>query len=194
MISPWKVGGVAVGLSGLGLLAWWLITRDQTNDGKPGPAVADTSPNNWAGSQVVAERAVAVATALGARVTSRKRDDSATLAAGSTKGSDHHIGNTTAYAIDFGVRSDLELGDRVYEAIRKLYGIPARAGTYTRYEVSDLTGRYSIQLLWRVKDHYDHVHLGVKRVSQVGVAGLAGVSPARSGGGLVIEGPWLRFT
>lgn len=194
MISPWKVGGVLVGLSGAGVLAWWLLTRDQTNDAKPGPAAPDTSSNGWAGSQRVAERAISTATTLGARVTSKKRDDSATLAAGSTKGSDHHVGNLTAYAIDFGVRSDLALGDKVFEAIRQLYGIQARPGSYTRYEITDGGERFSIQLLWRVKDHFDHVHLGVKRVGALGVAGLAGITQPRARGGIVIDGPWLRYT
>ena len=194
MISPWKVGGVLVGLSGAGVLAWWLLTRDQPNDAKPGPAVPDTSSNGWAGSQRVAERAISTATTLGARVTSKKRDDSATLAAGSTKGSDPHVGNLTAYAIDFGVRSDLALGDKVFEAIRQLYGIQARPGSYTRYEITDGGERFSIQLLWRVKDHFDHVHLGVKRVGSLGVAGLAGITQPRARGGIVIDGPWLRYT
>jgi hypothetical protein len=189
-LTPWRIAAGVTGLGAIGTLVWWFATRDQSGDGEPGPPANSTSPEtqagestNWAGSERIAERAVSVATQLGARVTSRKRDDSATLRAGSTRGSDHHIGNAVAYAIDFGVRSDLAVGDRVFEAIRRVYGIPAQPGSYTRHEIQDSTGRYSIQLLWRVKDHFDHVHLGVRRVDPpANVAGLSGLS---------LNGPWL---
>jgi hypothetical protein len=175
------------GLGGVGVAVWWFLTRDDSGDGKPGPEVtpataqAQGGPSGWAGSERVANRSVASALAAGARVTSRKRDDSATLRAGSTRGSDHHVGNPVAYAIDYGVRSDLAVGDRVFEAVRAVYGIPAEPGSYRRHEIVDGGERFSIQLLWRVKDHFDHVHLGVRRVDPpANIAGLSGLGPPRS--------------
>lgn len=132
--------------------------------------------NAWGGSQRVAERAVAPALAAGGYVTSRKRDDTATLMVGSTRGSDHHVGNLIAYAIDFGVKRDLAVGDRVFNAIRQTYGIPAVSGSYARHNITDGGEVFSIQLLWRVKDHFDHVHLGVRRVEGLALAGLRSVS------------------
>lgn len=135
--------------------------------------------NAWGGSQRVAERAIAPALAAGGYITSRKRDDTMTLLAGSTRGSDHHVGNLQAYAIDFGVNRDLAVGDRVFSAIRQTFGIPTTAGSYTRYNITDGGQVFSLQLLWRVPDHFDHVHLGVRRVESVGLAGLqsTGASP-----------------
>lgn len=167
------------GILGSAALIAWAVSKGVE---KAVTVVQDArGPDAWGGSQVVAERAIASALSTGGYVTSRKRDDTATLLVGSTKGSDHHIGNLVAYAIDFGVNHDLATGDRVFEAIRRVYGIPAVPGSYVRHTVMENGVPYSIQLLWRVKDHFDHVHLGVRRVEtpSPALAGLrlTGASP-----------------
>jgi len=133
--------------------------------------------NAWGGSQRVAERALRYAAARGIKVTSTKRDDTATLLAGSTKGSDHHTGNAIAYAIDFGTAAQgLAAGDALFGDIVREFGIPALPGSYTRYNITDGGKTYSIQLLWRVPDHFNHVHLGVRLVQSSGAPGIAGLT------------------
>jgi len=116
----------------------------------------------WGGSQGVANRAVEIARGMGVPVTSTKRDLAATRRVGSTTGSDHYTGNTNAYAVDLGVSGSrgTELARRIADA----YGIPRSSiGTYNRHTINVGGQRYSVQLLWQVSGHYDHVHLGVRR-------------------------------
>lgn len=103
-------------LSGVAALVWGIFKLKWTAEAK----VQETLPSDekWGGSQAVAERALRAAADLGIPVTSRKRDDTATLLVGSTKGSDHHVGNLTAYALDFGTaKAGLAKGDELFEAI-----------------------------------------------------------------------------
>ncbi|MBL8918887.1 MAG: peptidoglycan-binding protein [Myxococcaceae bacterium] len=118
----------------------------------------------WGGSQGVSDRAVEIARGMGVPVTSRKRDYATTIRVGSTTGSDHYTGNTNAYAVDLGVSGSR--GDDLARRIADAYGIPRSSiGTYNRHTIQVGDRRYSVQLLWRVSGHYDHVHLGVRRVS-----------------------------
>ena len=115
----------------------------------------------WGGSEGVADAAKGIAASMGVPVTSQKRDLAATIRVGSTTGSDHYTGNTTAFATDFGVSGSR--GDELARAIATKYGIPQSAiGTFTRYTIQVGDRRYSLQLLWRVSGHYDHVHLGIR--------------------------------
>jgi peptidoglycan hydrolase-like protein with peptidoglycan-binding domain len=123
-----------------------------------------TSGRGWGGSEGVVDRAKAIARELGAPITSQKRNLADTRRVGSNTGSDHYTGNTNAFATDFaaaGARGD-QLAGRIADA----YGIPRSSlGTYNRHTVTAADGhRYSVQLLWRVAGHYNHVHVGVRRL------------------------------
>lgn len=116
----------------------------------------------WGGSQGVSERATSIARSMGIPVTSTKRDLATTRRVGSTTGSDHYTGNTNAYAVDYGVSGarGTELARRIADA----YGIPRSSiGTYNRHTINVNGQRYSVQLLWQVSGHYDHVHFGIRR-------------------------------
>lgn len=116
----------------------------------------------WGGSEGVAGRAKAIAAQQGLPVTSEKRNLADTIRVGSTTGSDHFTGNTNAYAVDFGVSGSR--GDRLARDIAAAYGIPAsNIGTYNRHTITVDGQRYSVQLLWRVSGHFDHVHMGIRR-------------------------------
>jgi peptidoglycan hydrolase-like protein with peptidoglycan-binding domain len=116
----------------------------------------------WGGSEGVADAAKAIARQMGTPVTSQKRDLAATRRVGSSTRSDHYTGNTSAYAVDFGVSG--QRGDALARAIAKRYGIPeGNIGTYNRHIINVDGKKYSLQLLWKVKGHYDHVHLGIHR-------------------------------
>ncbi len=116
----------------------------------------------WGGSENVANAAKDIARDMGIPVTSQKRDLAATRRVGSTTGSDHFTGNTNAFATDFGVSG--RKGDQLAREIARKYGIPeSNIGTYNRHTITVDGQKYSIQLLWKVKGHYDHVHLGIRR-------------------------------
>ncbi|ADO72548.1 peptidoglycan-binding protein [Stigmatella aurantiaca] len=118
----------------------------------------------WGGSEGVADAAKAIARDMGIPVTSQKRNLADTQRVGSTTGSDHYTGNKNAFATDFGVSG--QRGDQLARAIAKKYGIPAsNIGTYNRHTVNVDGQKYSLQLLWKVKGHFDHVHLGIQRAS-----------------------------
>lgn len=121
-----------------------------------------TAGGGWGGSQGVSERATSIARSMGIPVTSTKRDLATTIRVGSSTGSDHYTGNRNAYAVDYGVRG--ARGDDLARRIADAYGIPRSSiGTYNRHTITVNGQRYSLQLLWRVSGHYDHVHFGIRR-------------------------------
>lgn len=137
-------------------------------DGVSDFAPAGTNPGGlhagggWGGSQGVSDRATAIAHSMGVPVTSTKRNLADTIRVGSNTGSDHYTGNTNAYAVDYGVSGarGTELARRIADA----YGIPrSNIGTYNRHTITVDGQRYSVQLLWQVAGHYDHVHVGIRR-------------------------------
>jgi peptidoglycan hydrolase-like protein with peptidoglycan-binding domain len=153
----------------VGPMTWAALLNTQ-----PGPAPAPPASGGsggsgpirygkgWGGSEGVADAAKAIAASMGVRVTSEKRDLAATIRVGSSTSSDHYTGNTNAYAVDLGVSGTR--GDELARAIATQYGIPLSViGTYTRTTIQVGDRRYSLQLLWRVTGHYDHVHLGIRR-------------------------------
>lgn len=116
----------------------------------------------WGGSEGVADAAKEIAAGMGVPVTSQKRDLAATRRVGSSTGSDHFTGNSNAFAVDLGVSG--ARGDQLARAIAQKYGIPeSNIGTFNRHTINVDGQRYSLQLLWRVQGHFDHVHLGIRR-------------------------------
>jgi murein DD-endopeptidase MepM/ murein hydrolase activator NlpD len=116
----------------------------------------------WGGSEGVADAAKAIARDLGVPVTSQKRNAEQTRRLDSNFGSDHYTGNANAYAVDLGVSG--AKGDQLAKAIAKKYGIPeSNIGTYNRHVITVDGQKYSLQLLWRVQGHFNHVHLGIRR-------------------------------
>lgn len=116
----------------------------------------------WGGSQGVADAAKRIARRMGLPVTSQKRTLAQTIAVGSSTASDHYVGNTTAFAVDFGVSGSR--GDVFAKKLAHAYRIPTSAiGTFNGYYIRVDGLRFRIQLLWRVSGHYDHVHIGIRR-------------------------------
>ena len=121
-----------------------------------------TAGGPWGGSQNVANAAKAIAADMRIPVTSQKRNLADTHRVGSSISSDHYTGNTTAFAVDFGVAG--ARGDQLARAIATKYGIPqGNIGTFNSHVINVTGAKYRLQLLWRVKGHFDHVHLGIRR-------------------------------
>ncbi|WP_241758184.1 LysM peptidoglycan-binding domain-containing protein [Myxococcus landrumensis] len=115
------------------------------------------------GSEGLADAAKKSAKEMGAAVTSQKRNDEKTKQVGSSKNSDHYTGNKGAFAVDFDASG--KKGDKLAKAIAKKYGIPERnIGTYDKHTVEIDGKKYALQLLWKVSNHDDHVHLGIRHV------------------------------
>jgi len=144
--------GVAAGAAALVLL---VLLKGRT-------AVA--AAGGWGGSQRVAEKARAVAASLGIPVTSEKRTLADTVRVGSSTASDHYTGNTMAFALDFGVAGSR--GDQLALRLAEAYGIPpSHIGTHKGHVIREGAASFRLQLLWRVAGHFDHVHLGIRRVT-----------------------------
>lgn len=75
--------------------------------------------------------------------------------------SDHWTGCRECYAVDCGVAS-LAAGDRVAATILRRLGRSYRPGDPVSINVN--VNGFRVQVLWRVADHYDHVHVGVRRL------------------------------
>jgi murein DD-endopeptidase MepM/ murein hydrolase activator NlpD len=116
----------------------------------------------WGGSEGVADAAKSIAQELGIPVTSQKRNAAETQRLDANFRSDHFTGNENAFAVDFGVAG--QRGDQLARAIAQRYGIPeGNIGTYNRHVINVDGQRYSLQLLWRVEGHFNHVHFGIRR-------------------------------
>jgi peptidoglycan hydrolase-like protein with peptidoglycan-binding domain len=137
--------------------------------GTPAPAAASGTSRTvragkgWGGSEGVADTAKAVARQQGVGISSEKRNLADTRRVGSSTHSDHFTGNKNAFATDFPVRG--ARGDKLARDIAKAYGIPAsKIGTFGSTTIKVGDKKYSVQLLWKVKGHFDHVHVGIHRV------------------------------
>lgn len=128
--------------------------------GIPGAATGGEG-GNWGGSmgRVLAFAKVAKDTMGKNYAGSQKRGRKLT-ASGNI--SDHYLNNDSAYAVDMGVRS-LEEGDRLLANLMTWFGYPEYKGGKWFNLTKD---GYRYQVGWRVPDHYDHVHVGVKRVGK----------------------------
>jgi hypothetical protein len=113
----------------------------------PGGAGGD-----WGGSM---ERALAVAHAVGATPSSQKRSRKLTA---SGNPSDHWVGMTQSYAVDLPTSG--AAGDALFARIRQAIGQNIRPGTWNNVNI----GGYRYQIGWRVPGHYDHIHVGVRKL------------------------------
>ena len=117
--------------------------------GKPDGKVR--AGGGYMGTQKIAESAGA------GFITSGKRTPAQNAAAGGAPGSDHLTTKKNAYAVD------LKPGDDVFNTVKRRLGLKgARPGSYQRHIIKINGRRYSVQLLWRVKGHDDHNHLGIQ--------------------------------
>jgi hypothetical protein len=115
----------------------------------------------WGGSQKFALALADLGRRYGCVSTSEKRERKYTSSGGI---SDHWRGSSDAYAIDIGSASCTLAypggdADRTAAAIAAVLGMADHTGT-----VEAARGNYRFQLLWQADGHYDHVHIGAKRV------------------------------
>jgi Transglycosylase SLT domain len=115
----------------------------------------------WGGSQKFALALAGVGRRYGCVFVSEKRERKYTSSGGI---SDHWLGSSDAYAVDID-SATCTMGypggeaDRTAAAIAAVLGMPEHTGS-----VETVRGFYRFQLLWQTDGHYNHVHIGVKRV------------------------------
>ena len=114
----------------------------------------------WAGSQALAADLAMIGVGFGLKVTSEKRDTKATASGGV---SDHWVGSKNAYAYDIGgTVSDM---DRAAASIMAALGV--RYDGRSELVATTTIGGYRYQVLYRTNvggNHFNHIHIGVKRV------------------------------
>jgi truncated hemoglobin YjbI len=74
--------------------------------------------------------------------------------------SDHSVLNKKSFADDYGTYN----GKRLAEDIAKSLGISNYStGNFKNYYIKRGGKTFRIQILWAVKGHYNHVHVGIRR-------------------------------
>jgi hypothetical protein len=128
-------------------------TEGQVKEGKDGKVHGG---GGWGGS-----KGIAYAATQDLPRGSQKRATQNTASGGV---SDHWVGSKDSYAID--VPAVGKTGSEYARTMAKRLGIKDWSpGTYTVHVIKAAGGKqYRVQLLWQVEGHYDHVHIGVKRV------------------------------
>lgn len=125
-----------------------------------GRVVPGGAGGDWGGSM---PRALHLAKAIGAPISSQKRSRQRTASGGV---SDHWQGSSTSYAVDLPYTG--AAGD---SAFRKTMGYLAQVSG--KPELARLSpgrwhninvGGYRYQVGWRVPGHFDHVHVGVRKL------------------------------
>ena len=77
--------------------------------------------------------------------------------------SDHYKGNESAYAVDLAAKG--EEGDKLLAHLMEWFGHPEYKGESWFNVTKD---GYRYQVGWKVKNHFDHIHIGVKKKSREG--------------------------
>jgi hypothetical protein len=92
-------------------------------------------------------------------ITSQKRSQRKTASGGV---SDHYAGNPEAYAVD--IACNTSQGDQLFDYLMQWFGHPElRSGKW----INVIKDGYRYQIGWRVPQHFNHIHVGVKRVGSV---------------------------
>ncbi len=143
-----------VNLDSLGLGYGGTDSRKITKGGEGG---------NWGGSMERALQFVDWAKQTGyqpntsGRWISQKRSRRNTASGGV---SDHWEGSGTSYAVDLGV-PNVQSGDVLLKNLMRQFGVPNyRGGSWLNIN----RGGYRYQIGWRTPGHYDHIHVGVKKL------------------------------
>ncbi len=135
------------------------------NSGKVSPGGAG---GDWDGSM---QRALAFGKIanefIGKNIISSQKRTRVNTASGNV--SDHYDGQDSTYAVD--LACNVETGDKLLAHLMQWFGHPEYTGGTWFNVVKD---GYRYQIGWRVKGHFDHIHVGVKKVdSKDSVSGLA---------------------
>ncbi len=131
----------------------------------PGVSLGDLDFNDtagaWGGSRKFARALARPGGRYGCVPTSEKRPRKSTASGGV---SEHWVGSRLSYAVDIdSAKCTMTYpggeADRTARTIAAALGLPRHTGI-----VSTVRGAYRFQLIWQTEGHYNHPHIGVKRV------------------------------
>lgn len=74
--------------------------------------------------------------------------------------SDHYIGSANSYGLDLGVPNTTE-GDKLMRQLSGWFGVPYKGGKWLNVNRDG----YRYQIGWRTPGHFDHIHVGVKKLT-----------------------------
>jgi hypothetical protein len=142
------------------------VTTMVTTIPAPPPFVQPTSPDQWfkpSGRNQGTE-------GLGTALAQIALQDNAPLYVSETWGrttgaasSDHHISRTDSWAVDVAVRGIQQPTPATYTAAKRIstaLGEP----NWVSGDLTKVINGYRFQVLWLVDGHYNHVHVGVRKV------------------------------
>ncbi len=124
-----------------------------------GKAVRGGSGGNWGGSMERALEIASFAKACGGKNPSSQKRSRVKTRSGNV--SDHYENNDSAYAVDLPASGSK--GDELLACIMKKFNDGKQAGYKGGKWLNVNVNGYRYQFGWRVPDHYDHIHVGVKR-------------------------------
>jgi hypothetical protein len=119
---------------------------------------------DWAGSMQLALEVGKLANDfVGHNIVSSQKRSNKSTASGNV--SDHWVENLDSYAVDLSTGpntpANLEQGDELLAEIMAFLGDTSYTGGHW---LNLNKGGYRYQVGWRVPDHYDHIHVGVKKL------------------------------
>lgn len=129
--------------------------------GSPVEALRDVKIGSaWGGTKSIFDQFIApFMKDKGLSSTNCKRTPAENAAVGGSADSDHLTTNTNSYACDYSTGS----GAGVASALAKAMGAPHNGvGTYERFNIQVDGKTFSVQILWAVQGHYDHIHVGIR--------------------------------
>lgn len=112
----------------------------------------------WGGSQsIIEQEVIPVGTRQGIPVTSTKRSETY-----GNPSSDHYVGNTTAYAVDFATDSNYAFGRSIGKALGIAYsGI---GDDFRNFYIERAGAQFRVQIICQTHGTGPHTHVGVRRV------------------------------
>ncbi|MGH9264535.1 MAG: hypothetical protein ACRD1D_07575 [Acidimicrobiales bacterium] len=78
--------------------------------------------------------------------------------------SDHHVSRTDSWAVDVAVRG-IEAPSPATDLAAKRIATALGEPNWTGGDLTKTVKGYRFQILWRVPGHFNHVHIGVRKVS-----------------------------
>lgn len=131
------------------------------------PLVIPTSPDQWfapSGRNQGTEGPAMFLATLALRDNAPLYNSEPTPRAYGSKQSDHHVSRTDSWAVDLAVRGvqvPTSTTDTAALRIASALGQP----NWTGGDLTTTVNGYRFQVLWRVAGHFNHVHLGVRKVA-----------------------------
>ena len=127
-----------------------------------GKVTAGGAGGDWGGSMPKALEIAKIVSGCSGKSNPMSSQKRSRVKTASGNVSDHYEGNTSAYALD--IPTSGTAGDKLLSCIMEKWN----GGSNSSYKggkwLNVNVGGYRYQFGWRVTNHYDHIHIGVKKI------------------------------